>query len=670
MANILFKRGSYADFNEKVVGKAVDGALYLTEDEGGLYIGKTNGEVKRIQGSVIILDGVDQLSTLPPPYSTEVIYFLTEDDALVRWNGNKWIVLNATADNVANSITSINNAIDKLREDLTATTATANGAVQRTGDTMTGPLTLNADPTADKHAATKSYVDSTKNTLLGTSGDGVNAKTIYGAHAAAAAALTAASSAQNAADAAANAASEADDKAVTAQNRADAAYSLAGTKLNASWVDGDYATDKANLEKQISANKTAAANAQNTADSANSNANTRLLQSEFETFKTSNTNVINGVSQNVANNAENIATNADNIATNADNIAGLDSRLKSAEKICDDAVTQTNGGTLQNTINMNNNAITNLPTPSNNGDAANKKYVDDTKTAINNNISNLNTKLEEVEGLANTGITNAAAAQTTANNAAAAADKNAGDITALASRVTANENTLVTHTASINSKVSTSDFNSFKTENTAAIADAKKAGTDAANAAARAQETADKALPMAGGEMTGPISLASAARPISDNHVTDKKYVDEEIAAAIAENDAMTYKGVAPTTLPDSGSSGPQRGDAYKVGTAGTYVARVNGTIINISAKVGDLFINKGVDGTADWDHITSGYEDDYAQKLLTDQTRVFLTDGVATDYNSSLTSFKVIGTDNIKVNLSTEGNEIVITTKLEWESF
>jgi len=67
MANILFKKGSYELFEKNVLGitrvkdsegkvtgfeqgptNVQEGALYLTEDEGGLYLGKSNGTVKRI----------------------------------------------------------------------------------------------------------------------------------------------------------------------------------------------------------------------------------------------------------------------------------------------------------------------------------------------------------------------------------------------------------------------------------------------------------------------------------------------------------------------------------------------------------------------------------------------------------------------------------------------
>jgi hypothetical protein len=41
MANLLFKKGSYADFKAKVLeaNQVAEGAIYFTEDEGGLYVG-------------------------------------------------------------------------------------------------------------------------------------------------------------------------------------------------------------------------------------------------------------------------------------------------------------------------------------------------------------------------------------------------------------------------------------------------------------------------------------------------------------------------------------------------------------------------------------------------------------------------------------------------------
>ena len=56
--NILFKKGSYAEFKALTAHEA--GALYFTTDEGGLYLGTGTGEkdYKRIQGSVLYFENL------------------------------------------------------------------------------------------------------------------------------------------------------------------------------------------------------------------------------------------------------------------------------------------------------------------------------------------------------------------------------------------------------------------------------------------------------------------------------------------------------------------------------------------------------------------------------------------------------------------------------------
>lgn len=108
------------------------------------------------------------------------------------------------------------------------------------------------------------------------------------------------------------------------------------------------------------------------------------------------------------------------------------------------------------------------------------------------------------------------------------------------------------------SRVTTQDFESFKTTNTEAIADAKKAGTDAATAAAAADKKAGDAataannamveagnkLPLSGGNMTGAIDMGtykitSLGTPQADTDAATKKYVDD------AKSNALTAAGEA-----------------------------------------------------------------------------------------------------------------------------
>lgn len=52
--NVLFKRGSYK--NLPAAGYAVDGAIYLTEDEGGIYLGLADKTLKRMGDYVFVQD--------------------------------------------------------------------------------------------------------------------------------------------------------------------------------------------------------------------------------------------------------------------------------------------------------------------------------------------------------------------------------------------------------------------------------------------------------------------------------------------------------------------------------------------------------------------------------------------------------------------------------------
>lgn len=129
MANLLFKKGLYGDFKDKVLtgNAAVEGTLYLTEDEGGLYLGKSDGSVVRIQGTLHQYANLtDFAADVTPPYSTDVVYFIADKDALVRYNGTKWIQLNtpaSVAEKLASDIATNVTAIEGLQTAVADNTA-------------------------------------------------------------------------------------------------------------------------------------------------------------------------------------------------------------------------------------------------------------------------------------------------------------------------------------------------------------------------------------------------------------------------------------------------------------------------------------------------------------------------------------------------------------------
>lgn len=143
MSNILFRKGSYADFKTNVLGyddatqqfskpkNINEGALYFTEDEGGLYLGVsvpnegsegTHLDVKRIQGSLLYFDTLEAFEqNVAPPYDTNVIYFIGESNALARYDGTEWKILNSNEQVIA----SLSAQIKAVQENLTKETGRA-----------------------------------------------------------------------------------------------------------------------------------------------------------------------------------------------------------------------------------------------------------------------------------------------------------------------------------------------------------------------------------------------------------------------------------------------------------------------------------------------------------------------------------------------------------------
>lgn len=183
MANLLFKKGVYDDFKSKILTPkaATEGALYFTEDEGSLYIGKTGGEVVRVQGTVHQYATLTEFAAgTKPPYSTDVIYFIAEKNALVRFDGENWVQLNTTAadalalenlittnaNNISANTTAIGTntqaiashktLIEKLREDVNAkATQTAFDALEDRVEANEGDIKTLQGQMANKAESSK-----------------------------------------------------------------------------------------------------------------------------------------------------------------------------------------------------------------------------------------------------------------------------------------------------------------------------------------------------------------------------------------------------------------------------------------------------------------------------------------------------------------------------------
>lgn len=102
-------------------------------------------------------------------------------------------------------------------------------------------------------------------------------------------------------------------------------------------------------------------------------------------------------------------------------------------------------------------------------------------------------------------------------------------------------------------------------------------------------------LPLAGGTMTGGLTLAGA--PTADLHAATKKYVDDSLSNMSGPMRFMGTLGSGGTTSSLGAAAAANKGHSYKVITAGTYQS--------VSAKVGDMLVSNG----SSWILIPSGDE-------------------------------------------------------------
>ena len=737
MANILFKKGSYNEFKSKVLtnNQATEGALYLTEDEGGLYLGLNGGTVKRIQGSVIFYE--DDLKFVGdvidnPPYSSDVIYFISASNALIRWNGTKWVQINATADSVTTSINNLQTALNNVSEQAGTNANNIQAINDLIGDSTKGLIKDIADAKKagdDAQADVDALAQKVNNTTSGL-----------------AAAHTAAENAQTKANQAYSLAEEAKSIAESKTTMAEVEKKNYATQTQAqgyaSAVQGD--TDKTVKDALDAAGaaSTAASNAQTKADSAYTLAGeaktlagqkTTMAEVEAKNYATKSEaqGYVNSVQGNTtstvadamtaAANAKTIGENAGVAAQGAQNTAN-DAKTKAENALS--AIGDSTGGLVKDIDDVEKKA-----------DQA-QKEVDALEEKVNHSTT----------GLA-AAHTKAGEAQVKANAAYELADE-ANKLAQTKANATDVANTYATKTQAENWAKSYSATVQGETEKTVADLDDEltTVKTDLGNTNTLAQSantTANAALPKSGGTMTGPLTLkadptgnlqaatkqyvdkaksdltttigqvseraekgitdAAAAKTVADNnavainnrvkkdgdtltgfltlhadptadkHAATKGYVDTQVqnakdyaAGLVASNDAMTFKGVlnATTALPTAANTS-KRGDTYKVGVSGTYAG--------IPAKVGDLFINTAADDAVPvWEHISSGYEDDYLQKLVNNNGVIGITNGVDYNANDTLGTVQIVGStnSNIVVSTTSTNNAHTITVGMEWGSF
>lgn len=153
MSNLNFKWGLHESL-VKMTSSEV-GAIYFTKDEGGLYLGvDANKAPKRVQGVVQYYADLSAFKAeVLPPYSSDVIYYIASEGALVKWKEKKaasgdsaatsgeFVVLNVTASEFTAAIDNLNTGIADNADNIATNTRnitdlrTDLGTNDKTGDT-------------------------------------------------------------------------------------------------------------------------------------------------------------------------------------------------------------------------------------------------------------------------------------------------------------------------------------------------------------------------------------------------------------------------------------------------------------------------------------------------------------------------------------------------------
>lgn len=175
MAMLKFNKGQLAN----LPSAKAEGNVYITTDEKAMYVDISSTE--RIRIGQIVEKTSTEWENLAQPYDSSTYYYITNINALVRWNGTKWVQINGTADIKADiadlktrmgkaegNITSLQTDLDQLEETVQGI-VTVGGQANviekvRVGETDLTPdadkrVTLGKFAAADKTTISQSDID-------------------------------------------------------------------------------------------------------------------------------------------------------------------------------------------------------------------------------------------------------------------------------------------------------------------------------------------------------------------------------------------------------------------------------------------------------------------------------------------------------------------------------
>lgn len=609
MALLKFKIGEQS----RLPAAYTEGAVYITTDEKAMYVDYKNGdELARIRIGQIQCMTSEEWETMQPPFSPEVFYYITNINALVRYNATegRWVQINSTETirkDIADLKTELYGADGQtgLKGDVATLKTKVDTLVSTGGEAnlvndvkvngtsvvtdKVANITLGALGSKDKVAVADLAEDvTTKFTTI--EGDINTLKTDVSNAATKTELKTAKDALQGEIDAAEQAIAGVDAKLGARFNSTDtvakAVDALEGTvsghtttigqhtaTLNTLTTDvGANTADITQLKKDVAANANAASAAQSKADKAESDA---------------------AAAQSKANKAESDAATAQAAAEAA-----------------------------QSTANTNKTDISNLTNR--------VKTIEDTY-ATDEEVAGIKSALEDkitaASNLAQQGVTNAAAAQGTADNALSKATTNATNIESLQTAV--------------GNKVDTSTYTAKISELEVAIGTNATGVTEAKADAKAAQDKADANEDLIAGHDTRISGLESKLNNVAN---------------------AMDFIGVS-TTDPDTG------------------IVTINDVIISGNTDSSLDTVNKGdvvifgekefvYDGSK-W--VEFGDATGNASAITALTTRVTTAEGaiktLQTDLDAAEAAIEVNKTDIAARYTKTEVDNL-LTTALSWETF
>lgn len=184
MAMVQFKCGEYNGF--KALKSYEQGTIYVTTDEQGIYFAKDNNTAVKL-GNIITYDTLKGFTdSTKPPYSSDVFYYITESNALIKYNGTKFVQINSVS---AQDISDIRAIIGSKTDAVTTTTvwgqinkALADAAAASTAASTADGKAVAAQGTADSALAKANgnagEITTIKNNITTINGDITGLKTI------------------------------------------------------------------------------------------------------------------------------------------------------------------------------------------------------------------------------------------------------------------------------------------------------------------------------------------------------------------------------------------------------------------------------------------------------------------------------------------------------------